>query len=249
VITNLATADTDGDDMTDAWEIAHGLQPWTYDAFEDADGDGFFNRTEFLFGSDPQDDESYPMPPSPSGFSGGGGGGETNTFSYTNLPGLKLVGPQIAGTNLLFSYVEGATNLAYDIYTSTNLGTNKVWRWLAQFPMGITNKTVGWTNPPVAFFRMAHDADFDGDGMSDTWEVANGFDPNNPADATGDPDGDGSSNLEEFILGLNPQINDTAQAGLRRNYQYDAAGRLMEVSGAMTENITLDSEGNVQQLP
>ena len=40
--------------------------------------------------------------------------------------------------------------------------------------------------------------DRDGDGMPDAWEAANGFDPD-LADDAGDADGDGYTNLEEFL--------------------------------------------------
>jgi hypothetical protein len=48
-------------------------------------------------------------------------------------------------------------------------------------------------------------ADADGDGMPDDWEIKNGLDAKNPADATGDLNGDGYSNIEKFIYGLNPR--------------------------------------------
>ena len=35
----------------------------------------------------------------------------------------------------------------------------------------------------------AFDADDDNDGMPDDWEIANGFDPQDSSDASGDPDG------------------------------------------------------------
>ena len=50
--------------------------------------------------------------------------------------------------------------------------------------------------------------DDDGDGMSDTWEAANGLDPTDPTDATGDPDADGVSNLDEFLGGTDPNVFD-----------------------------------------
>ncbi|MDW8349818.1 MAG: alpha-amylase family glycosyl hydrolase [Verrucomicrobiae bacterium] len=49
--------------------------------------------------------------------------------------------------------------------------------------------------------------DSDGDGLPDAWEAQYNLDPNNPSGlqgASGDPDGDGLTNIEEFILGLNP---------------------------------------------
>jgi hypothetical protein len=48
------------------------------------------------------------------------------------------------------------------------------------------------------------DADLDGDGMPDEWELGNGLNPA-VADATGDLDADGLSNLQEYIAGTNPR--------------------------------------------
>ena len=41
--------------------------------------------------------------------------------------------------------------------------------------------------------------DKDGDGMLDEWEIRSGLNPNDPDDAYLDPDGDGLTNLEEFL--------------------------------------------------
>ncbi len=49
-------------------------------------------------------------------------------------------------------------------------------------------------------------ADSDGDGIPDQWEVAHGLNPHNPADANADPDGDGLTNLQEYQLGTDPMV-------------------------------------------
>lgn len=53
--------------------------------------------------------------------------------------------------------------------------------------------------------------DGDQDGLPADWETANGLDDNNPNGANGpegDPDGDGVSNLIEWLVGMNPQLAD-----------------------------------------
>ncbi|MFT6045144.1 MAG: hypothetical protein ACI9WC_000843 [Arenicella sp.] len=54
----------------------------------------------------------------------------------------------------------------------------------------------------------ACDNDSDNDQMPDDYEIANGLDPFNSFDQQGDPDGDGFSNLEEFLFGTDPNIAD-----------------------------------------
>lgn len=49
-------------------------------------------------------------------------------------------------------------------------------------------------------------ADTDGDGMTDEWEKKYGLDPNDPADAAQDKDGDEFTNLEEFLAKTDPTM-------------------------------------------
>lgn len=46
--------------------------------------------------------------------------------------------------------------------------------------------------------------DSDGDGIPDKWEIANGLNPDDPSDAVMDRNGDGYTNIEEYINSLVP---------------------------------------------
>ncbi|MBK1835386.1 hypothetical protein [Roseibacillus ishigakijimensis] len=62
-------------------------------------------------------------------------------------------------------------------------------------------------------------SDSDEDGLPDYYELANGLNANNPADASADADADGGAdgltNLEEFAAGTNPQDSDSDDDGLK----------------------------------
>ena len=69
-------------------------------------------------------------------------------------------------------------------------------RWEA--PVEYHNETV-WAPIKDVYLN-----DTDGDGMPDSWELLYGLDPNSSADASGDPDEDGITNLQEYRDGTSP---------------------------------------------
>jgi hypothetical protein len=59
--------------------------------------------------------------------------------------------------------------------------------------------------------------DTDGDGLPDGWEIAHGLNPKDPSDASGDLNGDGYTNIEKFIYGLDPRAPKTDWTNLKNN--------------------------------
>ena len=63
----------------------------------------------------------------------------------------------------------------------------------------------GWP----AYANAAPSPDADHDAMPDAWEKRYGFDPNSPTDGPQDRDGDGYTNVEEFLNRTDPAKRDT----------------------------------------
>ncbi|HJM62199.1 MAG TPA: hypothetical protein QGF50_00680, partial [Roseibacillus sp.] len=94
--------------------------------------------------------------------------------------------------------------------------------------------------------------DRDNDGLSDSYEIANGLDPDDdgttgesspgakdgPNGALGDPDGDGLTNTQERDLGTNPQDDDTDGDTLTDSEE------LSDANGSVTDPSLSDSDGD-----
>ena len=66
----------------------------------------------------------------------------------------------------------------------------------------------------VAILLSALPRDSDSDGMPDEWELTYGFNPDDDSDATGDLDGDGLTNLEEYTNEATPNDGDSDDDGV-----------------------------------
>jgi len=62
----------------------------------------------------------------------------------------------------------------------------------------------GWDRYPIV--HRADDWDIDRDGIPSAWEKMHGLDPRDPSDQNRDMDGDGYTNLEEYINSLVPGV-------------------------------------------
>ncbi len=176
-------ADTDGDGLPDAWELAHGTNPFVPDADADPDHDGMSNLQEFLAGTDPQSALSL-----------------LKLSAAINSPG---------SVTLQFMAI---SNHTYSVLYRNALSAGP-WAVLASAESRSTNRTETIVDAlgvsTNRFYRLVTpqrqpNADADADGLPDAWETAHGTNPLAP-DADVDPDHDGMSNLQEFLAGTDPQ--------------------------------------------
>jgi hypothetical protein len=79
--------------------------------------------------------------------------------------------------------------------------------------------------------------DSDGDGIPDEWELNNGLDPNDPTDAERDLDGDGLSNLDEYLQNTNPNKPDTDDDGYKDGREVEAGTDPLDPSDYPKSNI------------
>ena len=113
---------------------------------------------------------------------------------------------------------------------------------------------VGAPGEAVAL-RIIAGEDTDSDGMSDAWERANGLDPTDPSDASADLDGDGQTNLAEYLSGTLPWLGSdrfgtsaltTTPSGMYALTFPTAYGKLYTVQ---TAPLALDETGGFAWTP
>ncbi|HWY29099.1 MAG TPA: immunoglobulin domain-containing protein, partial [Candidatus Acidoferrum sp.] len=188
--------DSDGDGIPDSWMLQYfghptGLASDHSRAQDDADGDGMTNLQEYLAGTNPLDPQSS----------------------------LKLraqpVNPATGRPQFAFTAVAG---VGYTLLYSDNLAS-RIWTKLRDYAADPTTRTVvvndpGAANSPARFYRLvtpmqsSSNADSDGDGIPDWWMLQHFGHPTGLASdnsrAQDDADGDGMTNLQEYLAGTDP---------------------------------------------
>ena len=225
--TNPWEYDSDGDKMSDGWELFYGLNPLiSADAWYDSDEDGwdsnfnleleyderYFNYMEFFNDTNPLVKDTD---------------GDTMHDGWEVYFGLEPLRPSDN-----FEDKEG--DLLVNVYEYNNSLVNTGW---------VDNDGIFTTRPDYndtdedtisdndELFNYLTDPtsnDTDGDGMPDGWEIKYGLNPISALDANQDLDNDGwdfdrnfnitsderFTNLEEYLNGTNPSNNDTDGDGM-----------------------------------
>ncbi|MGJ8725772.1 MAG: sulfatase-like hydrolase/transferase [Roseibacillus sp.] len=121
---------------------------------------------------------------------------------------------------------------------------------LVVFVGDLESNAAGFSNPRLV---VSNSPDTDGDGMPDSYETANGLNPNvNDAALDNDAMGgaDGLTNLEEFNAGTDPQDSDSDDDGLNDGQEVNGtlnpwvAGVQSGPPGEATDPLEPDSDGD-----
>jgi len=114
-------------------------------------------------------------------------------------------------------------------------------------PAGIGDPTSSAVSVPLntdLTLKAVYIADADDDGMEDAWETEK-FGDTEVSDGTGDADGDGLSDLEEFRLGADPLNADTDGDGMPDGWE--AANNLDPLEGDAMANPDGDAAPNIAE--
>ena len=194
----IPTAEPDGDGLTNIEEYILGTNPTN----PDTDGDGANDGAEVANGNDPLNPSDKPTT-NPNGGPNTDSDGLPDWWEqdfFGNLNQNATGDPDNDGLTNLEEYIIGTNPNDND---TDNDGANDGAEVAnGNDPLNPSDKPT--TNPNGG-------PNTDSDGLPDWWEQD--FFGNLNQNATGDPDNDGLTNLEEYILGTNPNDSDSDNDG------------------------------------
>ncbi|MBI5774163.1 MAG: immunoglobulin domain-containing protein, partial [Verrucomicrobia bacterium] len=183
---------------------------------------------------------------------------------------VKFAGAQATGAVPVLTQVP--TNLTSAVganagfsVTAANGPTSYTWRHNGDIVVGATAATLNFSNLQLTNggtysvtasnasgtvtspdFTLTVIQDTDGDGLPDSWEIANGTNPN-VADAGADPDGDKLTNWQEYLTGT--AANDF-NSKLLMAYENDDCGTILYGFNAVANlTYTLQTTTNLRSGP
>ncbi|WP_111979561.1 putative Ig domain-containing protein [Algibacillus agarilyticus] len=203
--------DTDKDGIPAVWEALFGLSDTdSQDATGDSDADGFNNIAEFLAGTDPTKADTD-------------GDGVVDGSDFAPLNSAYQYDVDNDGLPYAWEEQYGFSDIsANDSFTDTDSdGLNNV----AEFAIG-TNPVEADTdndgandNDDFAPLSSQYSFDSDRDGIPMEWEYRYAFlADDNHLDGALDEDGDGLSNVAEFLAGTDPELSDSDHDGVDDGY-------------------------------
>ncbi len=220
--------DSDFDGMPDTWEIANGLNPSVNDAGDNLDGDSLTNLEEYNRGTNPSVAD---LPGLAHGLSSLFTLNAADRAADSDSDGLPDWWEALYGFNLAVADAlqdpdgDGLTNLEeYNAGWNPVVATNEA-----------NSRVVGGLFlANTGAYPGGFATDTDRDGMPDWWEDKYGLN-RFTNDATGNPDGDELTNLEEYMAGRIPNVDDQFGEG------FDASGRFI----ADTIGLRADTDGDL----
>ncbi len=235
--------DTDGDGLPDGWEIELQLSPvkadtngdGVPDGLADTDGDGIPNSRELARGTNPAQLDpdgpavSFAVASTPVveadavvrvtlEFSGQLSPGETVSLRVAVAGGTASPGSDFEYAETALEFTPGVTSAAVEV----RLRADEVPEPQETIVLAIAGLRGARLGPHPTHTLLVADAlspaaDTDGDGLPDSWEMR--FFGSLAENASGDPDRDGMSNLEEYRCGARPdkpyRVATPAEVGLR----------------------------------
>lgn len=214
--------DTDRDAIPDAWELAFGTNPSLADATADPDGDGRSNLDEYNAGTNPLVND-WLGPESLGSLSflvntGGINGGYAPDADHDGMPDAWELAH---GLNPAVSDANG--NPDGDALTNIqeyNAGTHPT---IFGYSVFVDAQGNVFTCDTGGVFL-----DTDGDGIPDWWERQYTGDHLAMLSST-DSDGDGKTNLDEYLAGLNPFLAASRFEVTGTETGTDGSGRFLKI--------------------